>query len=110
MLGRLQGLDFEAATPDGPTASGVCQGMTLIAALGDLIDIKKERIDMYTMKMLKRGKRYKLFKLDIGIGRLMMFYKILDDFPHLEICNITMTGCKNITLDALTNKSMFQTK
>ena len=80
-----------------------------------IILIKNEPIDMYTIKMLKRGNRYKLFKLDIFIDteeqdRLEVFYQMLDELPHLQICHVKVNYCSNEFIDALIEKSMFETK
>ena len=79
------------------------------------IHIVDQPIDTYTIKMLKKGERYKLFKLDIEIDaedpdRLEVFYQMLDELPHLEICRISVKYCNNELLDTLVGRSMFETK
>ena len=54
------------------------------------ITIGRQRIDDLTIKALKRGNWYKLFKFSITIDgddkeRIEMFYKMLDELPNLEI-------------------------
>ena len=72
-------------------------------------------IDEKTIATLKRGDRYKLFKLSIFIdfenkSRTEMIYRMLDEMPEFEICKISVTNGENELINALATKSMFKTK
>ena len=59
------------------------------------IDLHNQRIDELTIKVLKRGDRYKLFKFSILIygtdkERIKMFYRMLDEMPDLELKSIDL--------------------
>ena len=65
--------------------------------------------------MLKRGNRYKLFKLDIELDatddhRLIIFYEILEKMPDMEICQIVVRNSSNDFLNTLAEKYMLKTK
>ena len=80
-----------------------------------IILIQKEPIDIYTIKMLKKNNRYKLFKLDISIDtqeqdRLKVFYQMLDELPEIEISSVQVDNCNNEFIDAVASKPMFKTK
>ena len=58
-----------------------------------IIHIGMKPIDDKTIEALKRGDKYKLFKLDIQINyedkdRLQIFYRMLEELPEFEIYNI----------------------
>ena len=76
---------------------------------------KNQPIDEKTIATLKRGDRYKLFKYSITIDaknqvRLEMFYRILDEMPELEICEIVVGNGDNDVINTLAANSMFNTK
>ena len=79
------------------------------------IHIKDEPIDRHTITMLKRGNRYKMYKLDITLfnthqDRLSLFYRILEEMPEFEISKIKILGNNNNLIETLVQKSYFKTK
>ena len=77
--------------------------------------IENDLIDSNTIKMLKRGNRYKLFKLKItlptyDLDRLQIFYQMLEEMPELEICNIKILDYNNDIVNTLFEKSNFKNK
>ena len=72
-------------------------------------------IDEKTIATLKRGDRYKLFKLDIRVDvkdeiRLEIFYRMLDEMPEFEISWIKLKNGNNDLINTLTTKPMFKNK
>ena len=67
-----------------------------------------------TIEVLKRGDKYKLFKLKIDIDtkdqhQLRMFYRMLDEMPEFEIYMIHTRNCNNELIDTLAKKPTFKT-
>ena len=74
-----------------------------------------QHIDQKVIEIFRRGDRYKLFKFDIDIDvedqhRLEMFYFMLDEMPQFDMCRIKVDRGDNEFINALAQKSMFQTK
>ena len=72
-------------------------------------------IDEKTIEALKRGDRYKLFKLDIenynnDEDRLQVFYKMLDEMPDLEISMIHVWQSDKELINTLAQKPIFRAK
>ena len=79
------------------------------------IDLGNHSIDEKTINVLKRGDRYKLFKLDVIINmndqdRVEVFYKMLDEMPDFEIQKILLKQCDKFFIKTLLQKPMFTTK
>ena len=65
--------------------------------------------------MLKRGGKYRLYKLDIGLDlidlkRLKIFYSMIEDMPELEISKISVKHSNNEFLETLMEKCKFDSK
>ena len=74
-----------------------------------------QKVDERTIEALKRGERYKLFKLDFEVdyfdkNRLEILYRILDEIPELEIFKICSSCRLNQFINELAEKSNFKTK
>ena len=81
------------------------------------IDLIFKRTDENTIKALKRGYKYKLYKFRMLIhihptieDENRMKYKLLDEFQDLEMNEIYLFGEINKSINALTKKAMFKTK
>ena len=80
-----------------------------------ILHIDDEPIDDNTIKMLKKGDRYKLFKINIELDttdqkRLKIFYEILDEMPDIEIIRIVIRNSNNEFLKTLAEKTRFKAK
>ena len=79
------------------------------------IDLRCQKVDKNTIKVLKRGDRYKLFKFIIELDndypyKCEVIYNILEDMPEIEIHKIYVKNGTNGMIDILTEKPMFDTK
>ena len=80
------------------------------------INIKFDQpIDDKTIEVLKRGNRYKLFKLDIVVDsdnkdRFEIFCQMLDKMPGFEISMIYVRGDINRLISTLSKKPNFATQ
>ena len=77
--------------------------------------INDEPIDHNTLKMLKRGDRYRLYILDIGLDstdrkRPYVFYKMIEQMPDLKISKISVKNSTNRFLKTLMEKCKFDSK
>ena len=70
--------------------------------------------DERTIKVLKKGSKYKLFKFSFRIfydqSRIKLFYRMLDELPGLLIDQIYLFTSENEIIHTLMKKSNFQTK
>ena len=80
------------------------------------ISIEEDQpIDENTIRILKRGDRYKLFKLDIVVDsdnkdRFGIFCQMLDEMPEFEISMIYVRGDINKLINTLSQKPNFETQ
>ena len=79
------------------------------------IHISERNIDENTIKVLKRGERYKWFKLDICIDnsdqtRVDMIYWMLDILPEFEIKRIGVIKGDNELINGLKQLPIFKDK
>ena len=77
-----------------------------------IIDFKSHPIDENTIKLLKRGNRYKLFKIVISLNtkkkdRLKIIYQILEAMPKIEIYKIIAYDINNGIINALLQMPAF---
>ena len=77
------------------------------------IHIGERNIDENTIKVLKRGERYKWFKLDIWIkntiqSRVKLIYKMLKEIPDFEVCQISIKQGNNGVIRTLKQLPMFK--
>ena len=80
-----------------------------------IIHIDNRPIDEKTIEVLRRGDRYKLFKLEIGIDAkeqngIEVLYEMLDEMQELEIYMIHVKHCNNEIVDTLAQKPIFKKK
>ena len=73
------------------------------------------KIDDVTIKIFKRGDRYKLFKFYFMVNephlKLDSFYKMLDEMPDIEIERIKIDSSISYNiLDTLSKKPMFKSE
>ena len=81
-----------------------------------IIYMHGQRIDENTIKVLKRGNKYRLFKLEIDIDfndieRTEIFYKMLDEMPNIEFYELFVRSrCDEDLINLLLKKSIHKTR
>ena len=79
------------------------------------ISLENQKIDEKTIKVLKRGDRYKLFKFTFQIDGSRqdyneLIYRMLDEMPELEVSKISGFFKNDDVISILAEKPMFKTK
>ena len=80
-----------------------------------IIHLEDQHLNTKTIEVLKRGDKYKLFKLNIQIDidehdRLGVFYTMLDEMPEFEVHLISARNYNDDFIDTLAQKPIFKTK
>ena len=77
------------------------------------IDLRYQKVDINTIRILKRGERYKSFKFIVELDNdypygVALIYKMLDDMPGIEILKIYVKNGTNTNIKELSKKPMFK--